>query len=197
MREKDLCRVFNKVMGQTNMKLAMNKLKKHCEYIYFHSINVCKRVIKIGIINGYPELQIMEMGTAALLLDIGYLNIPKDYMSKKSYLIKSEFEEIKKHPLYSKEIASEMDFDDTVTSYILNHHEMGNGSGYPHKIKENRITKSQSEINVADKYEALLETRPYRPAKSKTEATELVYYMCNTMTEIDALKTLILTEGAF
>lgn len=184
---------FNNIISQYGIKEVLQRLRDYCEPAFFHNVHVCKRVIMIGIIKNYPEKQITEMGTAGILLDVGYIRIQREYLGKQTSLSETEFEEIKNHPYYSRSIAQEIHQSEIVQKYILDHHKIENG-GYPLSEEKYILSTEQSEINAADRYEALLEWRPYRPPMDFLQAVQTMYYMCSSVTEKAALNILLITS---
>ena len=83
---------FNNIISQYGIKEVLQRLRDYCEPAFFHNVHVCKRVIMIGIIKNYPEKQITEMGTAGILLDVGYIRIQREYLGKQTSLSETEFE---------------------------------------------------------------------------------------------------------
>ena len=187
---------FHNIITQSEIEETLDKLRNYYWPTYLHCVNVCRRIIMIGILKDYSETKIIEMGTAGILLDVGYIEIPQNYLVKKTPLSKLEFEAIKKHPYFSQQIAMEIHLSDMVQQYILNHHESGNG-GYYQEQDSGVLSVEQSEINIADKYEALLEKRPYREPMDHIKAIQTIYHMCSNSIEIASLKTLLLTAKNF
>ena len=101
---------------------------------------------------------------AAIVHDIGKINVPAEILSKPGKLTNAEFELIKTHPQAGYEILSTINFPWPVADIVLQHQERINGSGYPNGLKGNNILIEARIISVADVVEAIASHRPYRPS---------------------------------
>ena len=101
---------------------------------------------------------------AAIVHDIGKINVPAEILSKPGKLSNAEFELIRIHPQAGFEILSTINFPWPVAEIVLQHHEKVDGSGYPNGLKGDEIYLEARIIAVADLVEAFVSHRPYRPA---------------------------------
>ncbi len=101
---------------------------------------------------------------AALVHDIGKINIPSEILSKPGKLSKDEFEIIKMHPQTGYNILKKIDFPWPIAEIVLQHQERLDGSSYPNGLKGDEISIHARIISVADVIEAMSSHRPYRPA---------------------------------
>ena len=116
-----------------------------------------------------------KLKIAILLYDIGNTMLPKEILNKRSPLNDKERESIKKHPIIAaREILEPISAVNDVIPIIEKHHENWNGTGYPNKISGENIPIESQIILIVDSYCALLESRPYRSAKSREEAIEII-----------------------
>ncbi|GAG56809.1 unnamed protein product, partial [marine sediment metagenome] len=109
---------------------------------------------------------------AALVHDIGKINIPAEILSKPSKLNEMEFSLIKNHPKVGYDILRKIDFPWPVAKIVLQHHEKIDGSGYPQGLKGEKILLEAKIIGVADVVEAMSSHRPYRPSLGIDKALE-------------------------
>lgn len=115
--------------------------------------------------------EIDQLKIAILLYDIGNLNLPHEIFEKEGPLTKEEIKLIQNHPLLAaREILEPITNISPILPIIEHHHENWDGSGYPNKISQKDIPVSSQIILLIDAYFALLQSRPYRPALTKTEA---------------------------
>lgn len=137
------------------------------DYLITHAINTAV----LAIIGGYElkldEKKIKDLGIAALLHDLGMLNIPKEILNKKDKLLKEEYNIIKAHPITTyKQLSTLNIFNQEILDAILQHHEQFDGNGYPRKLKENKINLFAKIIAIADTFEAQITRRVYRETKT-------------------------------
>ena len=115
-----------------------------------------------------PE-EIEAICKVAPLHDVGKIAIPDNILLKAGRLNAEEFEEIKKHTSYGKEII-ETALDQAGRNYFLEkaleivytHQEKWDGSGYPQALSGKNIPLSGRIMAIADVYDALTSTRPYK-----------------------------------
>ncbi|MCD4796346.1 MAG: PAS domain S-box protein [Candidatus Cloacimonetes bacterium] len=113
---------------------------------------------------GMDEKQIEGINFAALVHDIGKINVPAEILSKPSKLTESEFNLIKMHPRTGYDILKSIEFPWPVAETVLQHQERYNGSAYPQGLKGKEINFRARILGVADVIEAMSSHRPYRPS---------------------------------
>lgn len=101
---------------------------------------------------------------AALVHDIGKLNVPVEILTKPGTLSDVEVGFIREHPRAGYEILRHIDFGWPVAEMVLQHHERLDGSGYPRGLRNGEIMLGARIVAVADVVEAMASHRPYRPA---------------------------------
>jgi putative two-component system response regulator len=119
---------------------------------------------------------------AVKLHDLGKLAMPDHVLLKPGKLTEEEFKIIKTHPIYGSEMLSQaidkMGEDSrlwTAFEIVYGHHEKWDGSGYPNGVKGDTIPLSARIAAVADVFDALTSSRPYKRAWTPEEAFELIY----------------------
>jgi len=126
---------------------------------------------RLGFVN---KISLYEIGLAGLTHDIGKLKIAKELLSKNG-LSESEVNEIKKHPIYSKEILTANGIDNSgIINGVLEHHEASNGSGYPFGKMEEDISAYGKILIIANRFDSLTRNRPYRIRLSVSDALNLM-----------------------
>lgn len=117
----------------------------------------------------------IELG--AYLHDLGKVCTPKNILEKEGKLTNEEFEIMKKHVIYSREILEEARINEELISLACNHHEKLDGSGYPRGLNKNDLTLGDRIICVSDIFCALTEKRHYKEAFSKCEVLKILHEM--------------------
>jgi hypothetical protein len=116
------------------------------------------------------ELEAIEIG--ALLHDIGKIGVPETILRKSGPLDDSEWKVIKRHPITSDFILSELDLHPFVRQCARSSHERIDGAGYPDGLAGEEIPFPARIIFVADALDALTTARPYRPARATLAALD-------------------------
>jgi hypothetical protein len=109
------------------------------------------------------ELEAIEIG--ALLHDIGKIGVPENVLRKPGKLTEGEWELVKRHPVISDYILSELDLHPFVRQCARSSHERIDGAGYPDGLSGEAIPLPARIVLVADALDALTSTRPYRAAR--------------------------------
>lgn len=172
------------VSADKNVMVNILDLKMYDDYTYHHSLSVAVMSLAIGMEFGMDKTTLEELVSAALLHDIGKIAIPITIIGKPSRLTAEEFEIVKKHPvtaavyLAKNNLVSENTFKG-----IISHHEKWNGTGYPNGLEGDNIPLFGRILAVADVYDALTSSRPYRKPAPPHEVIE--YIMGNSGTHFD------------
>lgn len=154
---------------------CINLFKAADSYTYTHSINVALLSTLIGKWLKLGNQAIDNLMLAGLFHDIGKMRIDKSILNKPDKLTDAEFEEIKKHPVYSYELLQDnTDIPLDVKVGILMHHERMDGSGYPYGVYNENINDIAKILAVADSYDAMISDRPYQKKRSPFEVMQLM-----------------------
>lgn len=128
-----------------------------------HSINVAISSIKIGEGLKYDKEKMVHLTTAAFVHDIGMTMIPFHVIHSDRTLTEAEFDEIKKHPLFGKELLSKVSkLYHWLPLAVSQEHERVTGGGYPLGLKGDNIHEYAKIIGMMDDYEALTHERKRR-----------------------------------
>lgn len=111
-----------------------------------------------------PEDQVVEIGYSSMMHDVGKLNVPDEILKKAAKLTPQEWVEMKKHPLKGAAILRDQPFYGVAREIAMNHHERWDGAGYPEGRRGEEIPLSSRIVSVADVFDALTSSRPYKNA---------------------------------
>lgn len=175
----------------SNVLLNLSHIKSYDNYLFSHSVNVSILAVLIGEALGYSKKELNQIGTAALLHDLGMMKVPSGIWRKKGMLSLEEMDEIKKHPEYgAKLLADAGDFPEEVRTVVVEHHERVDGSGYPKGLKGKEISFKARVIGIADVYDACISQRPYRNRLTPRQALQIIF-LDKEKYDPDILKTFI------
>lgn len=144
------------------------------KYTENHSYRVSVYAARIASYLGLNSERVEDVRAAALLHDIGKLEISRDILYKAARLTQDEFEEIKSHVERGAHLLEPVGGSlRRVIPIILAHHDRFDGTGYRPNSGENIPIEARI-IAVADVYDSLTSDRPYRKAMSPFEAKEII-----------------------
>ena len=109
---------------------------------------------------GKEEVEIVSQ--VALLHDIGKIGMVDTILNKPSNLTAEERELVKSHPVIGAQILGPVRTFQKHVAGIRHHHEMWDGSGYPDKLRGLEIPLAARIVSLADAFDAMTSTRPYR-----------------------------------
>ncbi|MBU1614666.1 HD-GYP domain-containing protein, partial [bacterium] len=176
---KPIKEVVSKIVRETIAHregiLKLINLKDFDDYTFSHSVNVCLLSVLVGVELNFSKKELENLGLGALLHDIGKIKIPKEILNKPGRLTKEEFEFVKKHPEFGYQMIKEdAEIDLSSRLVIYHHHERLNGRGYPLGLKDEEIHDMAMVTALADVYDALTTSRPYRRGLSPYEAMKII-----------------------
>jgi len=131
-------------------------------YTRGHSFRVAEYTLKIARRMGYSKDELRRIYNIALLHDIGKTSVPDDILNKPGKLTDEEYAIIKTHSPAGREILSGIEAFPELALGAGYHHEKYDGTGYPDHLKGEEIPKVAQIIAVADTFDAMYSTRPYR-----------------------------------
>jgi putative nucleotidyltransferase with HDIG domain len=102
---------------------------------------------------------------AALLRDIGKVNVPAALLNKTTALETDEWEKVKSHAEFGAKIAGSVPFLSFLQDLIMHHHECWDGSGYPDGLAGEEIPLGSRILSVATDYDAITSERPYHESQ--------------------------------
>jgi putative nucleotidyltransferase with HDIG domain len=147
-------------------------------YTYGHSKAVSKYATELADTVGYTKEGIKRIRAAALLHDIGKLNLPDSILTKREPLTDDEWKMIKHHPDLGVGIIKYIVGLRGCIDAVLFHHERYDGTGYPRGLKEKDIPLDARIMAIADAYDAMLSERRYKKRKMSEEEAIMELEQC-------------------
>jgi putative nucleotidyltransferase with HDIG domain len=135
-----------------------------------HSNRVAALAMELAEQMGWTDADLDLLHRAALLHDLGKIGISREILDKPGRLNEVEFSVIRTHPDRGAKILEPVRAYASVIPMVRHHHERYDGSGYPDGLAGAAIPLGARILAVADVYDAVSVTRPYRKAWSHAEA---------------------------
>lgn len=144
------------------------------KYTENHSYRVSIYAAKIAAYLNLGSGRIEDVRAAALLHDIGKLDVSRDLLYKAAQLTREELEEVQRHVEKGVRMLEPVGGSlRRVIPIILAHHDKFDGSGY-HPTRGEEIPLEARIISVADVYDSLTSDRPYRKAMAPSDVKEMI-----------------------
>lgn len=192
IREQDAKESFQPLVEhfreENDVVSLMLNLHTQDEYTYQHSVQVGMLSFYMAKWLAWNDEDQIRAGMAGFLHDIGKSYLPESILKKEGRLTDEEFEEVKKHPLYSYQILSESYPDSKIAAAALQHHERRNGTGYPKQLSEASIEPMSRVVAIADIYSAMSSDRIYQKKRDLLCVLKELYRL--SFNELDAEMTL-------
>lgn len=155
------------------VKALAEALEAKDPYTNGHSQRVTEIAVMMAVELGLSQQEQDQIRLAGLVHDIGKIGVPEEILHKPEKLSDVEFDFIKEHPSIGERILKPIIRDKQVLAIVRSHHEHFAGGGYPEGISGQDIPLGARLMSVADAYDAMTSSRPYRsalkPEKAKSQ----------------------------
>ncbi|MDA8083985.1 MAG: response regulator [Nitrospiraceae bacterium] len=172
----------------TSIEARDSYTKQHSERVTSYSLQIAEQMEVCP-----EERDIISFG--GYLHDIGKIGVRDTVLLKPGRLTEEEMLEIKLHPVIGDNIIKPIKFFPRERELIRNHHEHFDGTGYPDGLAGNRIPLIVRIIKIADTYDAMTSSRPYRKALSHEIAIEELKKYSWTQFDGDAVHAFLRTPA--
>ncbi|MCA1978488.1 MAG: two-component system response regulator [Thiobacillus sp.] len=141
-----------------------------------HVIRMSHYCRVLGLAAGMSEAEADELFNAAPMHDIGKIGVPDRILLKPGKLDEDEWKVMRKHPYIGYKIIGEhaSSLLRLAGQIAYTHHEKWDGSGYPRGLAGTDIPLAGRIVAIADVFDALTTTRPYKPAWEVERARALI-----------------------
>lgn len=151
------------ILKNEDAMLMLGMLSESNEDIADHCFAVSIFSICFAKFLGYSQLELEDIGMAALLHDIGHIRVENRILNKHGKLNANERKAVEAHPKNGFDIiSSKQGLTSSCIDVIYSHHERLDGSGYPRGLKGESLTKNTKIISIVDVYESKTKQQTYR-----------------------------------
>jgi HD-GYP domain-containing protein (c-di-GMP phosphodiesterase class II) len=169
---------------------TLYELNRLDSYSYLHAMRVyyitVLMVLNLGI-EGFEQHRIID---AAMFYDLGKHKLSKELLTKPNAYSDEDFEEMRSHAGHGYVLMKEHNLHD-IADIVKHHHEAFDGSGYPDKLKGYDIPLGSRIISIADTYDALVNERPHKSAKTHSMALKTIQNNSNKQFDPDICELFI------
>jgi HD-GYP domain-containing protein (c-di-GMP phosphodiesterase class II) len=177
--EKNADELVKIILSDDNVIETLKLMATTDHFTYQHSVRV--GIYATGLLlklmkEKLSKNQIKKLSTGFFLHDIGMTRIPMQILEKPESLSNFEWKLIRMHPIWGHESLMKTEYlNIEATNIIMLHHERHDGRGYPNKTKGDDIPIYVRICSIADSFESLTATRPYRKPYEPFEALRIMY----------------------
>lgn len=140
-----------------------------------HSLHVAIYAVSLGNALKLNDEQLLKLGIAGLLHDVGFKKIDTEIINKESQLDSAEIAIMQRHVQYSVDIIKQNKIHDPyILDAVMHHHERYDGSGYPNNLTKKEISDFASILAICDVFDALTNNRPHRKHYSSFNALKMM-----------------------
>ncbi len=160
--------IVDAILTDATSLIGLTTLREFDEYTFVHSVNVCILATALGRRLGLSKPQLLDLGLAALLHDIGKSKLPLDVLNKRGQLDDGDRLLLQTHSwqgaltLFSLPTGAARPWRAITAAF--EHHMRVDLSGYPKPIRPRRLSLFSKIIAVADGFDAATTTRVYQQA---------------------------------
>jgi energy-coupling factor transport system substrate-specific component len=168
-------------------------------YTNGHSARVAKYTAWLAEKLGKSKDEVDRMYHIALLHDVGKISIPDAVLNKPERLTDEEYALMRSHAERGYEVLKGMDIDQDMALGAGYHHERYDGKGYPRGLKGEEIPEVARIIGVADTFDAMYSTRPYRKRMELSTVVSEIQRCSGTQFSPEVVEAFmaLYREGAF
>ena len=167
-----------------------SSLESSDPYTHGHSRRVARHAANIAKHMGLPGGEIAKIRAAGAMHDVGKVETPTAVLHKAGRLSDEEFDIVKRHPVDGADMVAILD-DEELTAIVRHHHERMDGTGYPDGLAGDEIPLGARILAVADTFDAITSTRPYRQANPHKKALDILETEAGTQLDPVAVKAFL------
>ena len=176
LANKAVGKMVDSIIRNPDALVCLSQLKDVNEYTALHSIRTAIIALAFGRHLALSRDELAVVGMGALLHDVGMARLPKEILEKPGGLSVEEFKTMSKHVQWGVEILQESGgVSQGVIEMVEQHHERGDGSGYPTKRTGKMISPAGAIAGIVDVYDAITSDRHYSGGLSAEDALKRMY----------------------
>jgi diguanylate cyclase (GGDEF)-like protein/putative nucleotidyltransferase with HDIG domain len=161
---------FHVMRGETEEFYEVARRLDADEYVSGHCKRLENLAVRVGENLCLSGEQMGDLSYAAFFHDIGKARVPKHILQKSDRLTAEEWDVMKQHPTWGREMLEGTDFLQRAARIVEESHEHVDGGGYPKGLKGDEISLEARIVSVVDAYDAMTTHRTYRAAMTQEEA---------------------------
>ena len=157
-------------------QLAVQKIKQFDRSLAAHGLDTCVLSLIVAVESGLDESLLVHLGIGALLHDAGYVRLPRNLVRRRWDCTETERLLLEQHPKLGLVLLSDQpDLHQDVKRIVAEHHERGNGGGFPAGMNHDGIFQAAAIVGIVDFYDGMVSRRSGRPAMLPHDAIRQLF----------------------
>ena len=134
--------------------LTMLHQQPNSQELIHHAFNQMSMAVLLGQKMGVEGDRMENLATAALLMDVGWIRLPRELMRQGHAYTDDEFNQVREHVKHSIDILDAGGFHDEVLQLVEHHHERADGTGYPEALAGDEIPVEAQILSLVNHFES-------------------------------------------
>lgn len=186
------------ILRNPDASVWLTRIQAKHEATAQHSLNVSALSIVMAKSMGMSQREMEDIGVCGMLHDVGKTSVSSEILEKTGPLTPEEALEMSKHTRYGRDILlSTKSVMSGAADVAHSHHERPDGKGYPRKLDDDSIPLFAKIVSIAEAYDTMTTTQPYREAQSPSHALQELYSLRGTQFDEDLVIKFIDAVGIF
>ncbi len=156
----------------TTLAVLTSTVEAKDDYTATHGEDVADLAERVALRMGLPSTRARDVRYAAMLHDIGKIAVPSEILLKPGPLTQDEWVVMRRHAAVGGDLVARIDAFAHLAPAVRASHERWDGGGYPDGLAGEQIPLAARIIAACDTYDAIVTDRPYRPARTHSEAAQ-------------------------
>jgi HD-GYP domain-containing protein (c-di-GMP phosphodiesterase class II) len=175
----------------TTLAVLTSTVEAKDDYTAAHGQDVAGLAERVALRIGLTRSQARDVRYAAMLHDIGKIVVPSEILLKPGPLTDDEWVAMRGHAAAGGELVERIDAFAHLAPAVRASHERWDGEGYPDGLAGEQIPLAARIIAACDTYDAIVTDRPYRPARTSTQARRELLRVAASQLDARAVKALL------
>lgn len=162
-----------------------------------HALNVTLISMLMGRTFGLAEPDMLDLGTGALLHDVGKLELPDRVRHREDHFSAAEQRLYEEHVAFGIAAARRMGLSAGASLVVAQHHEHADGSGFPLKLNTDRMSPLARIVALVNRYDNLCNPHIVAKAMTPHEALSVLFAQSKTKFDTAILGAFIKMMGVY
>ena len=162
-----------------------------------HALNVTVIALLIGRTLGLADADMLDMGSGALMHDVGKLEVADRFRHAEDGFGAAELNAYRDHVNKGLLLGQKMALSAGALKVLSQHHEHADGSGFPHKLAGERITTAARVVALVNRYDNLCNPQARLPALTPHEAVSVLFAQGRQRFDAAVLNAFIRMMGVY